>query len=256
MSDSHEQLTMRQLAFTPRWIAMLVLALVVAAVFAWLGKWQVERAIIQGAKDTYNTEIAVALDTIAQPSSPLANDVAGRRVTIDATLDPASFVVVGNRVNEGAIGCWVTGRLVGESGALAVALGWAPTLEQCEATADEMSGEPVIQALVEWQGRYSPPEGPEAPGPSIDPSQLNYMSVAALYNVWPDSTSPVYAGYLIAEQDVPGLSRISSTPPITDASLNLLNVFYAVEWVVFAGGAVFLWWRLLRDDWERRTEAD
>jgi hypothetical protein len=82
------------------------------------------------------------------------------------------------------------------------------------------------------------------------------MSVAALYNIWPESSSPVFAGYLIAEHDVPGLSRISSTPPISDASLNLLNVFYAVEWVLFAGGAVFLWWRLLRDDWERRTDAD
>lgn len=247
---------MRQLAFTPRWIALLVLALIVAAVFAWLGKWQVERAIIQGAKDAYDTEVAVALDTIAIPASPLKSDAAGRRVTFDATLDPASLIVVGNRANEGAIGCWVTGRLVGDTGALAVALGWAPTLAECAATADEMSGEPVIQALVTWTGRYAPPEMPEAPGPSPDPTQLNYMSVAALYNLWPESPSPVYAGYLIAETDVPGLARISSTPPITDASLNLLNVFYAVEWVLFAGGAVFLWWRLLRDDFERRTEAD
>lgn len=249
-------LTVRQLAFTPRWIALLVLALVVAAAFAWLGKWQVERAIIQGAKDAYDTEVAVALDTIAQPASPLTNDAAGRRVTFDATLDPASLVVVGNRLNEGAIGCWVTGRLVGDTGALAVALGWAPTIAECEATADEMAGEPVIQALVTWTGRYAPPEMPEGPGPSTDPTQLNYMSVAALYNVWPESASPVYAGYLISEADAPGLSRIASTPPITDTSLNLLNVFYAVEWVLFAAGAVFLWWRLLRDDWERRTEAD
>jgi len=253
---SEPALTMRQLALTPRWIALLVLALVVAAVFAWLGKWQVERAIIQGAKDSYDTEVAVALDRIAQPATPLTTDAAGRRVTFDATLDPSSLVVVGNRVNEGAIGCWVTGRLVGASGALAVALGWAPTIEDCQTTKDEMSGEPIIQALVTWTGRYSPPEMPEAPGTSIDPRALDYMSVAALYNIWPESSSPVFAGYVIAEHDIPGLKRISSTPPISDASLNLLNVFYAVEWALFAGGAVFLWWRLLRDDWERRTEPD
>lgn len=29
--------------------------------------------------------------------------------------------------------------------------------------------------------------------------------------------------------------------------MNWLNVFYALEWVVFAGFAVFLWWRLLAD---------
>jgi surfeit locus 1 family protein len=33
-------------------------------------------------------------------------------------------------------------------------------------------------------------------------------------------------------------------------------VFYAVEWVVFAGFAVFLWYRLVRDAVEReRDEA-
>ena len=39
--------------------------------------------------------------------------------------------------------------------------------------------------------------------------------------------------------------------------LNWLNVFYAVEWVVFAGFAVFLWYRLVRDAVEReRDEAE
>jgi hypothetical protein len=36
--------------------------------------------------------------------------------------------------------------------------------------------------------------------------------------------------------------------------LNWLNVFYAVEWVVFAGFAIFLWYRLLRDEWMREVE--
>jgi hypothetical protein len=33
-----------------------------------------------------------------------------------------------------------------------------------------------------------------------------------------------------------------------------LNIFYAIEWVVFAGFAVFLWYRLVRDAWEREEE--
>ena len=40
-------------------------------------------------------------------------------------------------------------------------------------------------------------------------------------------------------------------PPNREVSLNLLNVFYAAEWVIFAGFAVFLWWRLVRDEWEK-----
>jgi hypothetical protein len=38
-------------------------------------------------------------------------------------------------------------------------------------------------------------------------------------------------------------------------ALNWLNVFYAVEWVVFAGFAIFLWYRLVRDAVEREREA-
>jgi hypothetical protein len=33
-------------------------------------------------------------------------------------------------------------------------------------------------------------------------------------------------------------------------SFNLLNIFYAIEWVLFAGFAVFLWYRLVKDAWE------
>jgi hypothetical protein len=87
-------------------------------------------------------------------------EAGGRRVTFDATLDRGSLIVVGNRSNEGVIGCWVTGRLVGNSGALAVALGWAPTLDECESVRESMSGMITIQALQPWVGRYSPAEGP------------------------------------------------------------------------------------------------
>ena len=245
---------MRQLALSPQWIALLLVALAVAAVFAWLGKWQVERAIIQGAKDEFDTEVAVSLESIATPSAPLISDAAGRRVTVTGMLDLGSLIVVGNRVNDAETGCWVTGRLVTQQGSLAVALGWTPSREECDAVRDSLAGQVQVQVLSEWSGRYSPPEAPETPTNGTDPEQLDYMSVAALYNLWDSTEDRVYAGYLIAEVDQPGLERISSTPPISDASLNILNVFYAVEWIVFAAGAVFLWWRLLRDDFERRNE--
>lgn len=51
-----------------------------------------------------------------------------------------------------------------------------------------------------------------------------------------------------------GLTAIYSPPPIDKATLNWLNVFYAVEWVVFAGFAIFLWFRLVRDAFEREVE--
>ena len=51
-----------------------------------------------------------------------------------------------------------------------------------------------------------------------------------------------------------GLDKIDSPVPEIGASVNWLNIFYALEWVVFAGFAVFLWYRLVRDAWERELE--
>jgi hypothetical protein len=31
-------------------------------------------------------------------------------------------------------------------------------------------------------------------------------------------------------------------------TINWLSAFYFLEWLVFAGFAVFLWWRLVRDE--------
>ena len=39
-------------------------------------------------------------------------------------------------------------------------------------------------------------------------------------------------------------------------SLNLLNIFYAVEWVIFAGFAIFLWYRLVKDAWEEENAEE
>ena len=52
-----------------------------------------------------------------------------------------------------------------------------------------------------------------------------------------------------------GLDAISSPPPEQTSELNWLNVFYAVEWVVFAGFAIYLWYRLVRDAVERERDA-
>jgi hypothetical protein len=36
-------------------------------------------------------------------------------------------------------------------------------------------------------------------------------------------------------------------PPEAGTQVNWLTLFYALEWALFAGFAVFLWWRLVED---------
>jgi hypothetical protein len=41
---------------------------------------------------------------------------------------------------------------------------------------------------------------------------------------------------------------------VREIEFNLLNVFYALEWAIFAGFAIYLWYRLVRDVVEREAE--
>jgi len=64
----------------------------------------------------------------------------------------------------------------------------------------------------------------------------------------------VYEAYVVEHQRLPGLSAIYSPPPIQQVTLNWLNVFYAVEWAVFAGFALYFWYRVVKDAKEREDE--
>ena len=48
--------------------------------------------------------------------------------------------------------------------------------------------------------------------------------------------------------------NIPAQPPAQQ--INWLNLFYSVEWVVFAGFALYIWWRLVADDHRRDLEED
>jgi surfeit locus 1 family protein len=81
------------------------------------------------------------------------------------------------------------------------------------------------------------------------------MSVAALLNRWSDADGlRVFTAFLVDDDAADGLETISSPAPSQEIQLNWLNIFYAAEWVVFACFAVFLWYRLAKDAWEREIE--
>jgi hypothetical protein len=88
-----------------------------------------------------------------------------------------------------------------------------------------------------------------------DPLTLTRMSPAALLSRWHDIEGlDVYRAYVAAEVPQGPLDAISSPAPAAGSSLNWLNIFYAIEWAVFAGFAFYLWYRLARDAWERELE--
>lgn len=248
---------------------MLVLALAVAAGFALLGQWQLERAVSSGEVVGTQSETVRPLAEIGVPQAPVFESQAAQKAEAVGGYTLSGFDILGGRLNGDEAGYWVIGQFRASDPAdtyLAVALGWTADADEAREVASQLSSGQTdnLKTIV---GRYLPTEAPQASDlydpvegvTSLDGSPLETtMSVASLVNRWTefDDTAEVYGGYLVLDDPAPGLEAILSPEPDRSVQLNWLNIFYAAEWVVFAGFAVYLWYRLVRDAWERENEDE
>ena len=252
--------TLFQMMLRPRWIGALVLALALAAGFAWLGQWQLERAIDSGKVIDSPSETVLPLDTVAKPSGPITDVATGQLVRFTGSFVPTDYQLLQGRLNHGTAGWWVVAHFTvapkdpgGAPVALAIARGWAPDKATAESVAARLANEPAAQQEV--VGRLLPTEAPEVPDPKGDPTVMTTMSSAALYNLWTGVDGvDVFEAYVVERTPPAGLDKIESPPPIQQQTLNWLNIFYAAEWIIFAGFAIFFWYRLVKDAKEKEDE--
>lgn len=245
--------TLREVMLRGRWIGVLAFCLVVAGVFAWLGQWQLSRAIDTDPTPPGLTEQVRPLTDVIEPGQYLQESAGGQRVQTRGTWVPGDFIVVSKRANDGADGYWVTGQLrVAERTSIAVALGWAETRKQADAAVAALEAAGAADADI--TGRLIDDEGTAVP-PQSDPWELDRMSPAALLSRWHDTDQlNVYRPYLASVSAPTDLVDISSPAPRESSPINWLNLFYAAEWAVFAGFAFYFWYRLGKDAWEREVE--
>ncbi|WOF22205.1 SURF1 family protein [Microbacterium betulae] len=271
VSDPDEPLvfppTLREVMLRPRWIAMLLLCLVVAGIFSWLLSWQLERAIDTDPPVEGATEAVLPIDEVAQPGEYLDDSLVGQRVEVEGQWVPEDFVVVSSRFNDGVEGYWVTGQLrvadAERPTSVAVALGWTESREEADAAVAAFDEAATSGGAADLTGRIIADEGPQLP-PGDDPTEMIRMSPAALLGVWHDTVVDgepidVYRQYLTSEDPVAGLAEtdlvaISSPAPEIGSPVNWLNLFYAAEWAIFAAFSFYLWYRLAKDAREREIE--
>lgn len=257
--------TLGQVMRRPLWILALLLALAVAGGFAWLGQWQMGIAVRTMDQEIVDTESVRPLADVSDLAKGVTEDAAGVVVEVSGEFVAGDYRVVSPRENAGETGAWVVGHLITEepeAAHLAVALGWAPTEAEAAEKLKTLDANPDLATEQLLEGRYMPPEGPEIPRPGEDPQVMHTMIPAHFANVWTGVDAPVYSGYLVVHPTAiaadalaeAGLDTIDSVPPLPPEKVNWLNVFYAIEWVVFAGFAVFFWFRLTRDAWEKEHE--
>jgi surfeit locus 1 family protein len=242
---------MWKVARRPRWIGALVLTLALCAAFVLLSQWQIGRAVAEATVIERDTETVVPLTTLAEPQSPVHTEASGHRVSVDGSFVSGDFGVLSGRINGGVTGYWVTGQLLASNGtSLATAVGWAETQDDAEAAAGILNSETAEQQRL--IGRYLPSE--PAQDEDFENGERRSMAVATFINVWSSAPDTVYGGFLVLAEPLAGLDVIDSPVPVQEVVLNWLNIFYAIEWVVFAGLAIYLWYRLVKDAWEREEE--
>lgn len=247
---------MMQMMLRPRWIAALLLALAIAAGFAVLGQWQLARAISSGEVVERSTETVQPLSETVSPDGPPAKVAEGQMVETTGSFVPGDEQIITGRHNGGETGYWVVSHFVTDEGAsIAVARGWTADADRAAAVRDRLATEMSILSLQPLTGRFLSSEAPDLPDEDADPHTMTTVSTAALINLWANwSDQSVYQGYIVDTVAPDGLAVIDSPEPEVEVPLNWLNIFYALEWVLFAGFAVFLWYRLVRDAWEREVE--
>jgi hypothetical protein len=255
--------TFLSVATRPKWIAGLLLSLAVAAVFALLGQWQLERTFTVIEPVNQNEQVLVLTD-VATPGEPITAEVANSLVSANIFLDQSNVFIVAKRLQQSKDrvieGYWLIANsraLLADRDAtasLTVAIGFAENLELAERARAELQEAILAQAFLESTGRYLQTEGPVSLPDSSKPYLLASLSLAQLINLYSTESVESFAGFMAINQDPGyGLDRIELPPQQVGTQVNWLTLFYAVEWVLFGVFAVFLWWRLVEDQRLRET---
>jgi cytochrome oxidase assembly protein ShyY1 len=242
-----------RVATSARMLLLLLLLLGAAAVCVRLGMWQLDRAEVRGAAADREAagEGAVrpaALTDVVAPQTSLSGDHEGRLVEVTGTFDASDELLVVDRLLDERTGYLVLTplRVTAADGAvLPVVRGWVPDAEEAERLAPAPTGQVTVTGYLrsgEQAGRTGLPEG-----------QVSTISPAELVNRW---GGPIYSAYVvIAEVDPPQDAALAVLPPPTaETGLDLRNVAYALQWWIFGGFALLLWFRLVRDEVRAASE--
>ncbi|MFJ6212249.1 SURF1 family protein [Streptomyces sp. NPDC092296] len=245
---------MYRFLLTPRWIGLNAFALIAVLLCLWLGTWQLGR--FEDRVDTHrDTDRAAAAPVAAAPlatvlGSPaqVRTDTVGREVTAIGSYDAAHQLLVPQRSVDGKDGYYVLTPLRTADGpAVAVVRGWHAGAPGTAAPPAAPTGRVTVT------GRLQAPETSGTDGAvagGLPAGQLGMISPATLVNVLPYG---VYDGWVAADDAPAGLTAVPTVQPEGGDGLTLRafqNLGYTLEWFVFAGFVVFMWFRLARREAE------
>jgi surfeit locus 1 family protein len=241
-------------ALTPRWSALLLLALAIAAVMSVLGVWQLDvyRSKTAAATAGRASIPAVPLQSLFSIDSGLPASAVARRVTVTGTwASPADQIYVSDRAHEGRDGFWVVTPLLlndtGSSGrdAVMVVRGWVASVNDPAAKAP--TGPATLTGGV---------ASSEAQDSSGDVNQTRILQSLRIPTIVHMVDYRVYDAFVVQTATDPstpaagtsaaGLAMVEPPSPPTDHA-GLRNVAYAFQWWIFAAFTLWMWGRMVLD---------
>lgn len=243
----------------PRYWGAHLLALLMVAAASGLGWWQWDSYQARRAAEAVDlTQVEpIPLAEAMGPDDPFPGEYVGQPVLVEGSWLPEGTVYVSGREHEGRDGFWVVTPLAVGAGAdddpaLPVVLGWSPSVEEAPA-APTGTGE-VTAWLQPTDGTgEADTDRTDDVIPQVRTADLIQHVDQDLYGAYavldPERTDPLQAAATLEPADLEELP-----PPAGGTGLR--NLLYALEWVVFAAFAAFVWWRYVRDVTRRRDEED
>lgn len=231
---------MLRTALTPRFLGLLVIVLVVGGAFVQLGRWQLgvaENRAAQEALEQARSAPAAELTSVLAPHTAFPGELSTRPVTVTGRYADGQLLVPQRRL-DGVDGSWVlTPFVVDATGAT------LPVLRGFVRSTDEAG--PPPEGPVTLAGGLAPPESPSSV--PAGPGEIGSVDTSVLVNTWPGD---LYNAFLFLEAEDPATGpQLTKVPtPLGPTGVNWRNAAYAVQWWVFAGFGLWLWWRMVREE--------
>ena len=242
-------------AVKPRWLGLLACVLAVMVTFGMLGLWQLNVARDKGRAQEVRsapTQPVADLATVLIPHGSFPHDGNGRRITATGRYDGSGQVLVTPRLLRGEPGYWVVTPLVVRSTGARIAVVRGFVTDPAQAIAPDRGTEVTVS------GTLAPGESPTGDSARADPTlpagQMAVLDLSLLVNRWPGA---LYNAFVFATAEQPDVTSLASPavqrvppPALVSGGLSWRNAAYALQWWVFALFAAYMWWRMVRDDYE------
>lgn len=251
---------MLRVALRPRFLGLLALMVVGTLVCGLLATWQWDRAHRAMSEQAAGAQELGDIRDVVDVGGAVTNEIAGDIVTATGQFDADEQIVVPGRSIDGQDAVIIVAAMHvpledGTVALLPVARGWieADAITGPDGELDPSLAPAVPSGEVEVSGRL---EASEAAAGGIEDGVAGEIATPLLVNVW---GSPMYAGYLADVDPIDGLQSMPEAQSAFSKGLNWQNIGYSMQWVLFGGFCLFLWWRSVRsvylDELEEQRDA-